>query len=231
MKAFKNKCYSEYQNDSSFDFERDEENLDDDILSEGNTARTVHTLSNLEKNMRNTSFMTNKGNRTKMLKWDISQSDSYGMLRSQAIEGDGDLLQNSIKIDSPYLSVKNLDESKSNDSNVKIRTACQSPTTLKSEISQLLRWLAKKRNASSFKVDKKDQKRIDEQVKEINQEEQENIDSPISSSNPNSRLLFNPLVNGIQSERNIISKNRWEFPDDVTMCNVLPSLDMEAIFN
>ena len=157
MKAYKIKCNSYWQREEIFNFNGEEWDLDEEILSEGSTAKSAVFESNMQLNMEKVSFKTKKMMISeKGLQLDKRSRDSMILERSHAVDLSGELLQIRVATNRPFLSTKGYGESKSNNSSAKVNSSWSSPTTLKDEIRQLLRWLANKRNSSTFKAEWKD---------------------------------------------------------------------------
>ena len=153
MNTYKNKWNSLWQREQSFEFMDEEWDLDEEILSEGATAKSAVFESNIQLSMKKTIFKTKRIARwEKKLLVSTTNKENINLEHSQAVERSKVLFEAKSIPNSPSSYSANKEESKLIYSCGKINTSCPSPNTLKDEISQLLRWLARKRNASTFKL-------------------------------------------------------------------------------
>ena len=145
MNTYKNKWNSLYQKDQFFDFLNDECDLEDDVLSEGATVKSINFDCSIQFNMEKSGFKTKR-----IIRW-----EKINLEHTHAIEWNEALLNSQSISNSPLFLTKKVEESKSNNSRVK-NAPCTSPISLKDEIRQLLRWLVRERNISESKAERKD---------------------------------------------------------------------------
>ena len=156
MKVFISKCNSFLQRDQSFDFQDEEWDLSEEILSEGTTAKSTSFENNMQFNMEKVNFKSKKVVRSgKWNQQNTNAKENINLELSHAVERSDALLEVRKVPNSPCFSAYKLEESKSNKSRSIINASIPTRTTLKDEIRQLLRWLALERNNSSVKVDSK----------------------------------------------------------------------------